>query len=317
MNRRKIVVLGTGGTVAGGSASVHDNIGYTAAQLGIAELLQAIPSLQQLPLASEQVAQVDSKDMDEAVWMRLVQRCAHWLAQDEVQGLVITHGTDTLEETAFLLHDLLAPAKPVVLTCAMRPATALSADGPRNIVDAVTVASWPDARGVVAVCAGVVHGAVDVRKHHSYRLDAFSSGDAGPIGYVEEASLRLLRSWPQWRAQLPHPALAALAAGAPWPQVEIITSHGGAGARIVEALVAHGVRGLVVAGTGNGAIHRQLEQALRTAHAAGVKVVRATRCVEGPVLGHAEDPFASAHGLSPVKARIALQLELMAGGLIG
>ncbi|MCY7317427.1 MAG: asparaginase, partial [Ramlibacter sp.] len=143
MNRRKIVVLGTGGTLAGRSESSTDNLGYSAAQLGIEQLLAAIASLHGLPLASEQVAQVDSKDMDEALWSRLALRCAHWLAQDDVQGLVVTHGTDTLEETAYLLHALLAPAKPVVLTCAMRPATSLQADGPQNIVDAVTVALWP------------------------------------------------------------------------------------------------------------------------------------------------------------------------------
>lgn len=314
MNRQKIAVLGTGGTLAGTSTSSSDNVGYTAAQLGIGELLDAIPSLRQRELVSEQVAQIDSKDMDDAVWTRLAQRCAHWLAQDDVQGVVITHGTDTLDETAYLLHALLAPSKPVVLTCAMRPATALGADGPQNIVDAVAVAvaGWPHARGVVAVCAGVVHGALDVRKEHTYRLDAFGSGDAGPIGYVEEAGLRLLRSWSEARTHQPHPAMAFLATGAAWPQVEIVTSHGGASPRIVDALVAQGIDGLVIAGTGNGTIHWALELALREAQAQGVRVVRATRCAQGRVIGAAADSFESAHGLSPVKARIALQLELMA-----
>lgn len=311
MNRPKIVVLGTGGTLAGTSSSSSDNIGYTAATLGIAELLGGIDALRDLPLLNEQVAQIDSKDMDDAVWTRLAQRCAHWLAQDEVGGIVITHGTDTLEETAYLLHMLLAPAKPVVLTCAMRPATALSPDGPQNIVDAVAVASWPGARGVVAVCAGTIHDPHDVRKQHSYRLDAFGSGDAGPLGYVEEGRLRLLRDWPRPGAA-PHPALAALAQQAAWPQVEIVTSHGGAGSAMVEALVAQGVRGIVVAGTGNGTVHQRLESALRAAQAAGVRVVRATRCAQGVVIGQGAGSLASAAGLSPVKARIALQLELIA-----
>jgi L-asparaginase len=307
VNRPKIVVLGTGGTLAGTSDSKSDNVGYTAATVSIAELLGAIDSLRDLPLVTEQVAQIDSKDMDDAVWVRLAQRCAHWLAQDEVQGIVVTHGTDTLEETAWLLQAVLAPRKPVVLTCAMRPSTALSPDGPRNIVDAVAVASWPGARGVVAVCAGAIHGALDVRKVHTYRLDAFGSGDAGPVGHVEEGAVRLLREWPS-----PAGAMKLPADGVAWPRVEIVTSHGGAGAAMVEALVAHGVRGIVVAGTGNGSIHHALEAALHAAQAAGVKVVRATRCAEGVVLGYADDPFASAHGLTPVKARLALQLELMA-----
>ena len=310
MNRQQIVVLATGGTVAGTSASQGDNVGYTAATLGIAELLAGIPALKGLPLVTEQVAQIDSKDMDNAVWTRLAQRCAHWLARDEVQGIVITHGTDTLEETAYLLQALLSPAKPVVLACAMRPATALSPDGPQNIVDAVAVARWPGARGVVAVCAGVVHGALDVRKVHTYRVDAFSSGDAGPVGHVEEGAVRLLRDWPAPEA----PAAALPTDGVEWPAVEIITSHGGAGARIVESLACAGVRGIVVAGTGNGSIHHTLEAALRAAQAAGVKVVRATRVAEGVIVGRGDDGFAPSRGLTPVKARLALQLELMAAG---
>src|SRR5512133_3297613 len=197
---KRIVVLATGGTLAG-TADPGDNIGYRAAQLGIEQLLAGIPALQGLAIQSEQVAQIDSKDMSLSVWRDLALRCRHWLAQDEVAGLVITHGTDTLEETAFFLQSVLAPAKPVVLTADMRPATALLADGPQNIVDDVAIAQTPGARGVVAVCAGVVHGAFDVAKQHSYRLDAFASGDAGPIGYVEEGRVRQVRGWPSGQLQ--------------------------------------------------------------------------------------------------------------------
>lgn len=309
------MVLGTGGTLAGTSAAAHDNIGYAAAQRGIVELLGAIEPLKNRALVSEQVAQIDSKNMDDSVWAQLVQRCAWWLAQDDVGGVVVTHGTDTLEETAYLLQALLAPSKPVVLTCAMRPATALSPDGPQNIVDAIAVAAWPGASGVLAVCAGVIHGAADVRKQHTYRLDAFGSGDAGPIGYVEEGGLRLLRDWPAAQDGAPHAAMAWLASGAAWPQVEIVTSHAGSSGRLVQSLVAHGVRGLVVAGTGNGTIHHALEAALQEAQANGVRVMRATRCAQGRVIGHPRDVFDAGQGLSPVKARIALQLEMMAAAV--
>ncbi len=309
------MVLGTGGTLAGTSAAAHDNIGYAAAQRGIVELLGAIGPLKNRALVSEQVAQIDSKDMDDSVWAQLAQRCAWWLAQDDVGGVVVTHGTDTLEETAYLLQALLAPSKPVVLTCAMRPATALSPDGPQNIVDAIAVAAWPGASGVLAVCAGVIHGAADVRKQHTYRLDAFGSGDAGPIGYVEEGGLRLLRDWPAAQDGAPHAAMAWLASGAAWPQVEIVTSHAGSSGRLVQSLVAHGVRGLVVAGTGNGTIHHALEAALQEAQANGVRVMRATRCAQGRVIGHPQDVFDAGQGLSPVKARIALQLEMMAAAV--
>jgi L-asparaginase len=319
MKRKKIVVLGTGGTIAGTAAEPGDNLAYTAAQVGIGQLVSALPALadSRCELISEQVAQVDSKDMDFAIWCALAQRVAHWLAQEDVQGLVITHGTDTLEETAFFLQAVLDPAKPVVLTCAMRPATALAPDGPQNMLDAVAVATHAGARGVVAVCAGVIHTALDVQKVHTYRLDAFSSGDAGPLGHVEEGRLRLLRNWPSAHAGQAQAAIKNIAFDAmarPWPRVEIVMNYTGADGRAVRALVTDGAQGLVVAGTGNGTLHHALEAALLEAQEQGVRVVRATRCLEGRVLPHAGDLLADAQGLSPVKARVALILALLAGG---
>ena len=154
-----VVILATGGTIAGRADDAADNVGYRSASLGVAALLAAVPPLRALPLEAEQLAQVDSKDMDFAVWQRLAQRAAFHLARSEVAGVVVTHGTDTLEETAYFLHRVLAPAKPLVLTAAMRPATSLQADGPQNLLDAVTRARTAGARGVLAVAAGTVHGA--------------------------------------------------------------------------------------------------------------------------------------------------------------
>jgi L-asparaginase len=307
---KKIAVLATGGTIAGRASGPQDNIGYTAAQVGVQDLLAGIPGIGAWSVVAEQVAQIDSKDMTFAVWRELALRCAHWLSQPDVAGVVITHGTDTLEETAYFLQAVLAPAKPVVLTCAMRPATALAPDGPQNVLDALAVAAADGARGVVAVCAATIHGAHDVAKQHTYRLDAFTSGDAGPIGYVEEGRLRLLRDWPaaDRAAAL---ALGKLPAKDPWPRVEIVMNHAGAGGAIVQALVSQGVDGLVVAGTGNGSLHRDLQEALTQAQDAGVKVVRSTRCPQGPVLARSDDKLPIATGLSPVKARIALMLELL------
>lgn len=311
MSGGKIVVLGTGGTLAGRAAQAHDNVGYSAAQVGVDELLRGIPALAGRELAAEQVAQIDSKDLDLELWRRLALRCAHWLAQPEVAGLVITHGTDTLEETAFFLHCVLAPAKPVVLTGGMRPSTAFVPDGPQNIADAVALAAHPGAAGVMVAFAGTVHGAADVAKAHTYRLDAFSSGDAGPIGHMEEGAVRQLRAWPRGDAAGAAASLRKLAAGADWPQVEIVMNHAGAGRTVVDALVQRGVRGLVAAGTGNGTLHRDLQAALLDAQAAGVRVLRASRCAQGTVIGHAGDTLPHAGGLSAVKARIALLLELM------
>jgi len=305
-----VVVLGTGGTIAGTAASAADNVGYTAAQIGVASLIAAVPALAGQALEAEQVAQLDSKDMDHATWQALAQRVAFHVQRPEVAGVVITHGTDTLEETAYFLHRVLAPGKPVVLTAAMRPATSLLADGPQNLLDAVGVARHPDARGVLAVIGGAVHRAVDVRKRHSYRLDAFGSGDAGPVAWVEEGALRVVGAWPHGEG------LGLAAINRPtteWPRVDIVFSHAGADGSSVDACVAAGARGIVVAGTGNGTVHRAVESALRAAQGRGVRVLRCTRCAEGAVVGQPESALPSAADLSPVKARVALLLALLAG----
>jgi L-asparaginase len=304
-----VVILGTGGTIAGTSPNPADNIGYSAAQLGVAQLVAAVPALAQQDIECEQVAQLDSKDMDFGVWLKLAQRIERHLARPEVTGIVVTHGTDTLEETAYFLQRVLAPARPVVLTAAMRPATSLQADGPQNLFDAVCVARSQAARGVVAMIAGRVHSALDVRKVHTYRLDAFDSGDAGPLAVVEEGKLRSYRAWPKGApfglARLP-------AALADWPRVEIVTSGAGVGASMVSALRACGARGIVTAGTGNGALHRELEAALVAAQSDGLAVLRSTRCGDGAVHARADDALPSAGALTPVQARIELILDLIA-----
>lgn len=317
MQHQKVVILGTGGTIAGtssGIGSAADNIHYTAAQVSASQLVKAIPALSRGHLLVEQVAQTDSKDMSFALWVALAERVQHHLALDDVQAVVITHGTDTLEETAYFLQALLSPSKPVVLTCAMRPADALAPDGPQNIRDAITVARNPNAQGVVVVIAGVIHAALDVQKSHTYRLDAFSSGDGGPIGYVEENSLRLLRNWSVSQKNIGRAApekIALLKSPLAWPRVEIVMNYAGASGELVDLMVSAGVRGLVVAGTGNGTVHQALEAALLRAQALGLRIVRATRCAQGRVFARSDDVFPASDGLSPVKARIALMLELM------
>ena len=322
---KKIVFLGTGGTIAGTADQSSDNVGYTAAQVGLRPLLQAIPNLQHAlgkhAFMSEQVAQVDSKDIGWSVWRALTERVNHYLALSEVQSVVITHGTDTLEETAYFLSRVLSPQllahKAVVLTCAMRPASSLTPDGPQNVLDAVAVACSLEARGVLAVCAGSVHTARDVQKVHPYRLNPFDSGDAGPLAYVEEGRVRWLHVCPVSDVPTRELTLAALATDT-WPRVEIITSYAGATGATVRALCAvpagagQSVQGIVVAGTGNGSIHQDLESALREAQAMGVRVVRSTRCAYGAVVaGPAVNMFPDSDASSPVKARIALMLELM------
>ncbi len=304
-----IVILGTGGTIAGTAEDAADNVGYQAAQLGVAQLVQAIPPLAQRKLETEQVAQLDSKDMDFATWQKLALRVAVHLARPEVAGIVITHGTDTLEETAYFLHRVLAPSKPVVLTAAMRPATALQTDGPQNLLDAVNVAADARASGVLVVFAGVVHSAEQVRKVHSYRVDAFASADGARLALVEEGVVRWLAHSQPARAAI---GLAPLSTATDtWPRVQIVMNYVGADGAVVAALLKQGVDGLVVAGTGNGSLSAHLGAALHIAQAQGVAVLRSTRCDAGLVT-EATDALPSAGALSPVKARVELLLKLLA-----
>lgn len=334
---KKIVVLGTGGTIAGLSAQAHDTVSYRAGEVGIAQLLQALPQQDRaegapVALVSEQVAQLDSKDMSVAAWSALALRSRFWLDDPAVAGLVITHGTDTMEETAYFLHCVLCGSggcsKPVILTGAMRPASALTPDGPQNLRDALVLAGDHRVPGVWVVFAGVLHVARDVIKQHPYRLDAFCSAQAGPAGAVEEGRLRLFHAvpkdasherepdslgasgWHAWRSWMQPDTV--------WPRVEIVTSHATADGQLVAALVAGAqaqgrpLRGIVVAGTGNGTVHESLEHALLRAQSGGIVVRRASRCAGSSMVANPAAVLPDAGGLSPVKARIALMLELLA-----
>ncbi len=321
VGEKKVVVLGTGGTIAGTADSPTDAVGYRAAQVGVGSLLQALPHLKTVlgahELVSEQVAQVDSKDMSFAIWTTLAERVHHYLQQTDVSAVVITHGTDTLEETAYFLSVVVSPAllacKPVVLTGAMRAANAVMSDGQQNVLDAVMVALTKGACGVMVQFAGTLHSAEAVQKVHTYRLDAFGSGDAGPLGHVENGRLFLHQNWPVTHAS---PALHAMKIIAKQePRVEMVMSHAGCRGAMVDALLQPSstpLRGLVVAGTGNGTLHHELEAALRRATTAGVKVLIASRCPQGRVVATRYSEFAIAETLSPVKARVALMVALMA-----
>lgn len=312
MTLPKIVVLGMGGTIAGVSPRPGDDRHYLAGQVPVAQLTESLPGAP-VParLMTEQVAQIDSKDIEPALWWRLRARVLDWLAKPDVAGVVITHGTDTLEETAYFLSATVSTDKPVVLTCAMRPATSTAPDGPRNLRDALTVALTPGARGVVVVCAGEVHSAREVQKHHTQRLDAFVSGNRGPLGAIVSDRFEIARDWPTTPDFSSSGAIENIVNVSMWPRVDIVTSHAGADGRVVDALVAHGVDGLVVAGTGNGTLHSALADALWRASASGVAVWISTRCAQGGVNLHDDSAWPGTGDLNPVKARIALALELM------
>jgi L-asparaginase len=312
----RIAVLATGGTIAGAASDATNTSGYQAGVVGVAQLLAAVPSLATVAnVQAEQVASVDSKDMALALWTKLAQRVNELLASGEVDGVVITHGTDTLEETAYLLHLTVKSDKPVVLTAAMRPSSALSADGPLNLLNAVTVAGNARAKGqgVLVAFNNRIHSARDVVKTSTYAVDAFHSPEIGALGWVQDGRVEFQRS-----VVRPHTTATPFVIDSQWPVVEVVVSYAGVSRVAVDALVAAGVKGIVVAGTGNGSIHATVQTALAEAAARGVAVVRSSRVGSGHVMrnGAASDDalgFVSAGALNPYKARVLLMLAQAAG----
>lgn len=312
----RVAVLATGGTIAGQAGDAAKTSGYKAGVVGVDKLLDAVPSLGQVArIHAEQIASIDSKDMTPALWLSLGQRVNALLAQDDVDGIVITHGTDTLEETAYLLHLTVKSDKPVVLTAAMRPSTALSADGPLNLLNAVTVAgsraAWK--QGVLVAFNNQIHCARDVTKMSTYAVNAFRSPEVGALGWVQDGMVEFQRG-----AVKKHTLDTPFELAAEWPSVDIVASYAGASRTLVDALVAAGVKGIVVAGTGNGSIHSTLQHALADAIRQGVAVVRSSRVGAGHVMRNGAAPddamgSISAGSLNPYKARVLLMLALQSG----
>ena len=293
---KKIVVLATGGTIAGLASDASKPENYKAGQVDVVDLLSHV-SFEQVTVVSEQVAQIDSKDMSFAIWQALLARVVHWLEQDDVQGVVITHGTDTLEETAYFLQAVLPTSKPVALTCAMLPANAPDSDGPANLQDAMRWVQSDDAHGVVVVCAGQVHAGNAVQKTNSQHLNPFTS----------QTNVQP----PAWPCA---PSVAQVLSCARWPRVELAMNYAGTDGRMVRTLMAQqdAPDGWVVAGTGNGTLHHDLEAALLEAHMRGAQVLRASRCAWGGVQSRASDVLPHAGMLTAVQARVALLLDLLA-----
>lgn len=313
---KKIVVLATGGTIAGLASSVSRPHHYQAGLVPVASLVNAIPSAfleeHQLTIATEQIAQIDSKDMQETVWQALATRLLHHLSKPDIDGVVITHGSDTLEETAYFLQAVFQPAKPVVLTCAMRPANAPDADGPANLRDALVVAAQSGLQGVLVTCGGSVHAGHRVQKIQSHDLKPFVSTQ-GPLARLASGQFQSLRPFPAAEFPWPMPTVQEVLHTQEWPRVELVLNHAGAQGENVRDMMqsSHPPQGLVVAGTGNGTVHHGLEKALKEAQAKGVRVIRTTRCALGQVLALPDDALASVPEMTPVQARVSLQLALL------
>ena len=249
-----------------------------------------------------------------AIWLRLAARCKELLAREDVDGVVITHGTDTMEETAYFLHLTVHSVKPIVLTGAMRPATALSADGPMNLLQAVRVAAVDEAvgQGVLIVLDGTIESARDAVKMHTTALGTFQSPEVGALGSVHDGEPAFYRS-PLRR----HTTRSAFSVeGVPeLPRVAVLYAHADDDGFLVEAAVQAGCRGIVYAGMGNGSIPVRAEAALARAVAEGIVVVRSTRSAAGRVTraeaSYETNGFIASDTLNPAKARVLLQLTLL------
>ena len=313
MNR--LLLLATGGTIAGcadDSATIND---YTAGVLGGDALMATVPQLKDLATISvEQVANVDSADLLFEHWRALVGRIRDAFAADpDLAGVVITHGTNTLEETAWLLQLLIDDPRPVVLVGAMRPATALSADGPLNLLQAVQVALSSEARGhgVLVVMDGQIHGAQRVTKVATQGVGAFASPGSGPLGWVDDFGVHLPTA--NGSRQVP---FAGLALPEQWPQVPIVYGCVEPEPLMLTACLNAGVAGLVFTGTGAGQLSVTERSALQAWQGERPLMLQANRCGSGPVHNNSHDQqlgLLPAGSLNPQKARVLLLLALLAG----
>lgn len=307
-----ITLLATGGTIAGGGDSATKS-NYTAGKLGVEALVDAVPELKKVAnVQGEQVVNIGSQDMNDEVWLKLVKKINADCAKTD--GFVITHGTDTLEETAYFLDLTVKCDKPVVIVGAMRPATAMSADGPFNLYNAVVTVADPQSakRGVLVVMNDTVLDGRDVTKTNTTGVQTFQSPNYGPLGFIHNGKIDYQRT-PQRKHTTETPfnvdQMNTL------PQVGIIYNYANASDAPAKALIAEGYQGIVSAGVGNGNLYKTVFDTLATAAHNGVAVVRSSRVPTGSTTEDAEVDdtklgFVAAGTLNPQKARILLQLSL-------
>jgi len=315
-NLPRILVLATGGTIAG-QADPRASGAYKSGQITAEQLVQSVPGLDKLAsLSAEQISSIGSQDMNDKVWFALARRIQQAVDKNEADGVVVTHGTDTLEETAFFLDNVLHGDKPVVIVGSMRPATAVSADGPGNLYEAVQVAADPRSRGrgVMAVLNDKIEGARSVTKTNTTSIETFNSPNGGPIGYVDTAGgirfMAQVSGLKRMTYELP--------TNEQLPRVEIVYAHANMDAVPIEDAISHGAKGIVLAGVGDGNTSKQALDALEMAAKKGIIVVRSTRVRSGFVTRNVEvdddkNGFVVSEDLSPQKARVLTQLLIASG----
>lgn len=309
----KVYILATGGTIAGsGSSATKSN--YSAGQVAIGTLLDAVPAIKDVAnVEGEQVVNIGSQDMSDEVWLVLAKRVNELLARADVSGVVITHGTDTMEETAFFLSLVVGSGKPVVLVGAMRPSTAISADGPANLYNAVVTAASPASRdrGVLVCMNGKVYGAADVTKTNTTSVETFQSPNSGAIGYIHNGEVRYYHTSCAG-VNTPYFDIDGLKS---LPKVGIAYGYSNVEGDVVDMMIDKHYKGIVYAGVGNGNIHKNVFPELEKARKDGIIVVRSSRVPTGATTLDAEVDdnkyeFVASWGLNPQKARILLMLAL-------
>jgi L-asparaginase len=310
----QVVVLATGGTIAG-AAATDVQAGYTSGKVGVEQLLAAVPQAKKLAsLRGEQVSNIGSQDMNDEVWLKLAGRVNALAAMPDVAGIVITHGTDTIEETAYFLNLVVKSKKPVVLTAAMRPSTALSADGPLNFYNAVAVAANKDAggRGVLVVVNDWIHGASSLTKTSTTAVQTFLSPVWGLIGTVAYGDIEFYRG-PVGKHTVD--SEFTIQGVTTLPRVDIIMAYENMDGALINAAVASGAKGLVIAGVGNGNMTAAAVEAIAAQAKKGIVCVRASRVATGRVERNVEVDddklgLVASMGLNPQKARVLLRLAL-------
>ncbi len=311
---QKVRVLATGGTIAGAQASATD-YGYKSGAYDVNSLLAAVPNLDKLAvITGEQVANIGSQDMSDAIWLRLGKRVNEVLASPDADAVLITHGTDTLEETSYFLSLVTRSDKPVVMVGSMRPATAISADGPGNIYNGTAVATDPGAKGkgTLVVLNDTIHYARNVVKTDTTSVQTFASINRGPAGVVHTGKIDWFEPMDRKLGKATTFSIDGLDR---LPRVDVIYAHANMSADLIEAAVRNGARGLVVAGVGDGNMTTPALDALTTAAKSGIVVVRSTRLPSGIVLRNNEvndddKGFVASGELNPAKSRVLLQLAL-------
>jgi L-asparaginase len=310
----RITVLATGGTIAGAQAE-DGGYGYKSGSFDIKDLISAVPNLDKLAvITGEQVVNIGSQDMNNQVWLTLARRLGEVVASPDTDAVLITHGTDTMEETSYFLSLVTKTTKPIIMVGSMRPATAISADGPSNLFNGVSVAINPGAtgRGVMVVLNDQIHYARNVSKLNTTDVQTFQSGNRGPAGLTNTGAITWFAMPERKQGMTSEFSIDGLT---DLPRVDVIYAHAGMSADLIDAAIKLGAKGLVIAGVGDGNMTTPALDALTAAAKAGIVVVRSTRLPSGIVYRNNEVDddalgFVASGELNPAKSRVLLMLAL-------